>query len=1201
MSTVKSNDAMTILNKPASASEPGGTDAIRFPYPVVGIVKDNIDPFRQGAIRVWIESSENVNTNPDDDRSWVTCYFLSPFFGATEASGGTDTYGTYKTNPSSYGMWYSPPDLGSRVLCLFVQGKPSQGYWVGGIPNPLLLHMVPAIGGREDVVPNKGEAASMADAPRLPAAGLNTNNPAISDGITYLDEATPVHSYTAAILQQQGLIRDAIRGVIGTSATRESPSRVGWGVSTPGRPIYAGGYDDTNLTKALDEGIDQTQLKVIGRRGGHSIVMDDGDILGRDQLVRIRTAGGHQIMMHDKNQILSILHSNGQSYIEFGKEGTIDMYSTNSINMRSQGDINLHADRDVNINGNKNTKINTNGDLELTSAKKTKHLAGSTYELSSGMIMTIKGGLGLAIESGGIASFSGALLTFIKGKVLLLNTLTSPLIAKDVKGSDIVTNIDNVWTPDQGFVNVPNAIASICSRVPAHYPWDDSNKGVDLKVDLSKANAIPDNPNEQVEKLNQEAAQIEGQIASGANANTPFAQSNRNGYAIVDVNGRKEIRIGPAGMPIQQLENGGILKPGAAALIENNLNRGMPAEQAFATNLFTGKAGAKNFQELVASYSAQASGANQSYQRAQTELIQAGVVTGRAAPGQEAGVTLAAATNGTAAVAARVAQSTGSSTAANIARKTDQIARTVNLGNQAVNAVNTADKPITAAIQFMERNPKFAGKIDYSRGTTGAALSVVKEGIGRLEAGQPVNLGALAAAKGIERFTNFSIRGTSQGGLSGYVSNQFINAANTFTSSFTNNLKSNFRNNVTGTVAINSAFAQAGLAAQSKLIGLQTTALGAASSIKAAGMFLQAGQFSLASNALASGLGSIPGIGGYVTTINNAVQTIRTAVTQLPGQIKEVFTAFNNATKAVSFANKTSQLTGVTVGASKATQGLSGILGGPAGGGLSGIFGSAKAGFDSVVQAGSAALGSVFNIMNAVASIASLFGGKRKIRKGVSKEKTVSRTGINKQILSTIGDPKIPPPIFIEGVSELQVQELNKMRERARQQVLNRGVNANNPNNPANQGVAGIPKNVISDSTMGGQFTNSFAPGTVRTNAGSTNFNGTGVATRTIQAEDAQALSTEVRNIALARQQYDFVAANYPQGSPEILAAKNKVDSLTAQNQLSSTSLNTPIPITPTNPTQYRIEQIPAKYRGFYARFRKLPPEAKVLPDGTII
>ncbi|MFN9961113.1 MAG: hypothetical protein ACK55I_49170, partial [bacterium] len=138
--------------------------------------------------------------------------------------------------------------------------------------------------------------------------------------------------YTAAILQQQGLIRDAIRGVIGTSATRESPSRVGWGVSTPGRPIYAGGYDDTNLTKALDEGIDQTQLKVIGRRDGHSIVMDDGDILGRDQLVRIRTAGGHQIMMHDKNQILSILHSNGQSYIEFGKEGTIDMYSTNSIN-----------------------------------------------------------------------------------------------------------------------------------------------------------------------------------------------------------------------------------------------------------------------------------------------------------------------------------------------------------------------------------------------------------------------------------------------------------------------------------------------------------------------------------------------------------------------------------------------------------------------------------------------------------------------------------------------------------------------------------------------------------------------------------------------------------------------------------------------------------------------------------------------------
>jgi len=1230
MSTVKSNDGFAILNKPAAASEPGGTDGIRFPYPVVGIVKDNIDPFRQGAIRVWIETSENPSQNPDDDKSWVTCYFLSPFFGSTEASAGTDTYGTYKTNPSSYGMWYSPPDIGSRVLCVFVQGKSSQGYWIGGIPNPLLLHMVPAIGGREDVVPNKGEAASMADAPRLPAAGLNTNNPAISQSITYLDEATPVHSYTAAILQQQGLIRDAIRGVIGTSATRESPSRVGWGVSTPGRPIYQGGYDDTNLTKVLDEGIDQSQLKVIGRRGGHSIVMDDGDILGRDQLVRIRTAGGHQIIMHDKNQVLSILHSNGQSYIEFGKEGTIDMYSTNSINMRSQGDINLHADRDVNINGNKNTKINTNGDLELTSAKKTKHSVGTTYNLSSGMIMTIKGGLGLALDSGGVASLSGSLLTFVKGKVLMLNSFASPLIAQDVKGSDIITNIDNIWTPDQGFVNVPNAIASICSRVPAHYPWDDSNKGVDLQVDLSKANAIPDDPNAQVSKINAEAAQIEGQISSGimsnspsltgvsenlnnlnsaamfaaqsqVNAGTPFAASNRNGYAIVDVNGKKEIRIGPAGMPISQLESGGILKPGAAALIENNLNKGMSAEQAFATNLFTGKAGAKNFQELIASYTSQASAANASYQRAQSELIQAGVVTGTAAPNQEAGVTLAAATSGTAAVAARVAQATGSNTANNIARKADQITTTISYANQAVGAVNTADKPITAAIQFMEKNPKFAGKINYSQGTTGAALSVVKEGIGRLEAGQPVNLGFLVAAKGMERFTNFSIRGTSQGGLAGYVSNQFINSANTYTSTFINSLKNNFKNNVNGTVAINSAFAQAGLASQAKLLNLQTTAIGAAQSIKAAGYFLQAGQFSLASNALATGLGSIPGIGGYVTTINNAVQTIRTAITELPGQIKNVFSSFDAAVKSVSFAQKTSQLTGVTVGASKASQNLAGIFGGPAGGGISGIFGSAKAGFDSVVQAGAAALGSVFNIMNAVASVASLFGGKRKIRKGVSKEKTVSRTGINQQILRTIGDPKIPPPIFIEGVSELQVQELNKLRERARQQTLNRGTNANNPNNPRNQGTSGIPTNVITDATLGGQFTNSFAPGTVRTNSGITNFSGTGSTTRQLEVDQAQSINSDLAKIDQARQNYSFVSSNFPQGSPEILAARNALDSAVAQQQVSNNVSGSALPITPTNPTQYNINQIPPQYRAFYMKFRKLPPQAKVLPDGTII
>ena len=119
----------------------------------------------------------------------------------------------------------------------------------------------------------------------------------------------------------------------------------------------------------LDARVQQT-IDVVTRRGGHSLVMDDGDIIGRDQLIRLRTALGHQILMSDDGQMLSILHSNGQTYIELGKEGTVDLYATNSVNVRTQGDLNLHADNDINLNA-KNVNLNSAENTTLNAL--TKH------------------------------------------------------------------------------------------------------------------------------------------------------------------------------------------------------------------------------------------------------------------------------------------------------------------------------------------------------------------------------------------------------------------------------------------------------------------------------------------------------------------------------------------------------------------------------------------------------------------------------------------------------------------------------------------------------------------------------------------------------------------------------------------------------------------------------------------------------------
>ena len=57
------------------------------------------------------------------------------------------------------------------------------------------------------------------------------------------------------------------------------------------------------------------------------------------------------------------------------------------------------------------------------------------------------------------------------------------------------------------------------------------------------------------------------------------------------------------------------------------------------------------------------------------------------------------------------------------------------------------------------------------------------------------------------------------------------------------------------------------------LTSLKTQSLMATSSLKAAGLFAGNGQWASASNAIANGLGGVPVIGGYVTHINNNLQT----------------------------------------------------------------------------------------------------------------------------------------------------------------------------------------------------------------------------------------------------------------------------------------------------------------------------------------
>jgi len=463
--------------------------------PFIGRVTNNIDPTRQGRLQVYIE--QFAGPNAADPTLWRTVSYCPPFYGATPR-GGSAGVGTYLGgNQQSYGMWFTPPDIGVNVLCFFVEGDPNQGYYVGCIPEQGINHMIPAIGSvprSQAQTQNNNQETYFAGAPLLPVTEINNapTNTAINENPRFFDQPKPVHSYVAATLFQQGLINDPIRGSIGSSSQRESPSTC-YGMSTPGRPIYQGGLGggvngDRDALKELS-GETLADLKVIARRGGHTMVMDDGNLTGDDNLIRIRTAKGHQITMSDDGNCFYICHANGQTWIELGQEGTVDVFSTNSVNVRTQGTINLHADQDINMYAGKKiniksiegTAIQSDGDLNVACKKNLTLFATTQIGIKSNGTLALKGKTG-SFESEGALNLKGEPINLNGGAAFPVNTprgITKTLMP------DTDFNTSTGWTVSA------TGLESIVTRAPTHEPYPYHNQGVPVSVALEEGQTTP--------------------------------------------------------------------------------------------------------------------------------------------------------------------------------------------------------------------------------------------------------------------------------------------------------------------------------------------------------------------------------------------------------------------------------------------------------------------------------------------------------------------------------------------------------------------------------------------------------------------------------------------------------------------------------------------------------------------------------------
>ena len=774
---------------PANFQSDRGGQSNLIKEPVIGIVKNNVDPTHSGAVYVYIAKLSS-SSSPNDGGSWIKVNYLSPFCGLSGVSGvagsgsTTDGYGKFVGNPQSYGFWASAPDIGTQVLCIFINGEPEQGYYIGCIPQIGLLSMTPAIGSSKVIVPNDGESKTYGGADRLPTGEVNSTNPNLANSGTIVTDPKPVHSYQAAILFQQGLIRDNARGVISSSAQRETPSRV-FGMSTPGGPIFQGGYNNSNIKAAATGQTDPSKLTMIGRTGGHSFVMDDGDLQGQDQLTRIRTASGHMIMMNDSAQSLFIIHANGQSWIELGKEGTVDMYASNSVNIRTEGDLNLHADRDLNLHADrnftlygKNLNMESDNDMNIRSGANFSQYASSNY--------TVKSGSDLALFGGGSTSLAGSGSTYVNGKKIYLNSGNGGTTPAEVPVIPKVNHPDTTYSTEKGWMYPsPHALLSVTSRAPTHMPWIASGKGVDVSISSSTNSSMP-TTTPAVDQVNSNTPSVPKSPTNPAinntvptqKANNPVtdlgasavtalvgqnAASNstlRNGgpparairgsgtsattspvslmfeqnvtiteggivvtpyIAPADTKRGEGILDGPGGLTLEQACGPGMaIKPGSKDLLQTRLAQGMPMDKAI-QGLVTGNLGATNPIKLLTDVNVQTQIIGNSFNNAATSLVNSGILTGAESAGQAGGLVLAASNFGVNAVTGLVNGAIGTVTG---------IAQGVtNVVTGTIGAVTNIASGISSGfskISDMLAGGKFAGQLSdsISNGVTGLANSV---------------------------------------------------------------------------------------------------------------------------------------------------------------------------------------------------------------------------------------------------------------------------------------------------------------------------------------------------------------------------------------------------------------------------------------------------------------------------------------------
>ena len=354
--------------------------------PYLAKIINHLDSEYMGAIEVEIlKITENGNPSTAVGSGYqLPCYYVSPFYNVTPREGVKKNQG-YEYSQQSSGFWAVPPNVGTKVVVLCLEENFGFGYWIGCVQDQFMNFMTPG---------NASTTFNNSDPSTPKPVGEYNKELITAEGRDPTKYIKPVNTLADSVLTTQGLGGDTTRGTTTSSSRREVPSMV-FGMSTPGP------YDNRPGKPSSSYGPEFAKSNVpFSRLGGSSFVMDDGDMtllrkkpaggddagppeyanaeagdtsgnptLPHNELIRLKTRTGHQILMHNTEDLIYIGNAKGTTWIEMTSNGKIDIFAQDSVSIHTSNDLNVTADRDIIMSAGRNICLKAGADGRITAAE----------------------------------------------------------------------------------------------------------------------------------------------------------------------------------------------------------------------------------------------------------------------------------------------------------------------------------------------------------------------------------------------------------------------------------------------------------------------------------------------------------------------------------------------------------------------------------------------------------------------------------------------------------------------------------------------------------------------------------------------------------------------------------------------------------------------------------------------------------------